>query len=242
MLIYWVRHEFFDIFKFAAIPLIWILLPNHEREKIRTRQRQKRKTPKKVIFSSFWTTFLGPKWAPWTWSARLCTGQSRCGYKEKREGETKREIETQRELVMAQKCTQIMGQARLCLSLHLVSLWRISGWRIGAFKRIWRIFYFKAFLALFGDVELPNQAWSRATAWRTILFTWHIPKWHNFGVFYIFCDVKKFVTHTVQAWPDQWAHGLEGYLSCCYIMSLSFFFRFIREIRCRPSGRWQIWP
>ena len=41
--------------------------------------------------------------------------------RKKREGETKREIATQRELVLAQKSTQIMGRARLCLSLHLVS-------------------------------------------------------------------------------------------------------------------------
>ncbi len=37
--------------------------------------------------------------------------------------------------MMAQKGAQIMGRARLCLSLHLVSLWRKSGWRNGAFNK-----------------------------------------------------------------------------------------------------------
>ena len=42
--------------------------------------------------------------------------------KGEREGETeKKEIETQRQLMMAQKCTQIMGRACPCLSLHLLS-------------------------------------------------------------------------------------------------------------------------
>ncbi len=72
----------------------------------------------------FWTFFGQPKWAPWTWSARLCTGQSRCGYKEEWGKRTKREIATQRELVIAKKDTQIMDRACLCLSLHLVSPWR----------------------------------------------------------------------------------------------------------------------
>ncbi len=58
---YWVRHEFFDIFKFAAIPLIWILSPNHKREKIRTRQRKKRKKPEKVRFLCFLALFFSPK-------------------------------------------------------------------------------------------------------------------------------------------------------------------------------------
>ncbi len=62
---------------------------------------------------------------------------------------------------MAQKGVQIMAQARLCLSLHLVSLWQKSGWRNGVFKRIWRLFIVTSFLALFGDEELPNQARSR---------------------------------------------------------------------------------
>ncbi len=76
--------------------------------------------------------------------------------RKKREGETKRKIATQRELVMAQQGVQIMGRDRLCLSLHLVSLWRKSGWRNGAFKKIRCLFIITAFLALFGDVELPN--------------------------------------------------------------------------------------
>ncbi len=65
---------------------------------------------------------------------------------------------------MSKKRVQIMGQSRLCLSLRLVSLWRKSGWRDGAFEKIWRLFIITAFVALFADVELPNQARSRTKA------------------------------------------------------------------------------
>ena len=68
---------------------------------------------------------------------------------------------------MAQIGTQIMALACLRLSLHMASLWRKSRWRNGAFKRIWRLIILTAFLVLFGDAKLPNQAQCRATAWRT---------------------------------------------------------------------------
>ncbi len=71
---------------------------------------------------------------------------------------------------MSQKGVQIMGQSRLCLSLRLVSLWRKSGWRDGAFKKIWRLFIITAFVALFADVELPNQARSRTKAGSKYLY------------------------------------------------------------------------
>ncbi len=94
----------------------------------------------------------------------------------------------------AQKGMQIVGRARLCLSQHLVSPWRKTEWRNGAFKRIWRLFILTAFLALFGDVELPNQAQSRATAWRKF-FLLYAPGANpsffgrNFG-FYGLCTFK----------------------------------------------------
>ncbi len=80
--------------------------------------RQNRKT-KKVSFYHFLSTFWTPKWDLFKRSVCLCTGQSRCCYKQK-----KREIVTQRELVMAQKGTQLMSRACPCLSLHLVIPWR----------------------------------------------------------------------------------------------------------------------
>ncbi len=95
--VYWVRHEFFDIFKLAAIPSIWILSPNHKREKLRTRQRKKRKKAKKVSFLFFGHLFLSPKKGLSKRSSRLCTGRSRCGYKVERGGETKkRDSDTER--------------------------------------------------------------------------------------------------------------------------------------------------
>ncbi len=106
---------------------------------------KKEKHPKKLFFHHFGQLFWAQNGHPELDPRAYVLAKVGAVIRKKREGESKREIETQRELVMAQKCTQIMGQARLCLSLHLVSLWRISGWRIGAFKRIWRIFILKLF-------------------------------------------------------------------------------------------------
>ncbi len=65
---------------------------------------------------------------------------------------------------MAKKGAQIMGRACLCLSLHLVSLWRKSGWRNGAFNTALQLVLWTVLLALFGDVELPNPAQSSTKA------------------------------------------------------------------------------
>ena len=58
------RHEFFDTFRFAAIFFISNPIEKRLEEKIWRRQRQIRKTPKKVRFFSFFGTFLEPKMKP----------------------------------------------------------------------------------------------------------------------------------------------------------------------------------
>ncbi len=125
----------------------------------------------------------------------------------------------------AQKGTQIMGWARLCLSLHLVSLWCKCGWRNGAFKRLWRLFILTAFLVLFGDVGLPNQARSRATAWRTFLLCAPGAYSSFLGVILGFMGCAHLsgqdcALYSVQPWSDQCIGGggvtyCVSLLCCC---------------------------
>ncbi len=163
------RHQFLLIFELAAIFLTWISCKNHKRKKYAQDQDKTEKT-KNRVFILFWATFSSPKSGLSKRSVRLCTGRSRCRYKQKREGETKREIDTQKELVVAKKGTQIMGRARPCLSLHQVSLWRKSGWCNGTFKKVLQLVPLTALLALFGGAHLSNQAQSRATSRETYFY------------------------------------------------------------------------
>ncbi len=106
--------------------------------------------------------------------------------RKKKEGETKRRLETQRELMTAQKGTQIMGRARLCLSQHLVSRLRKSKGSVTSF--FWRRTV-RCVAAQDGNNELEG----RARVWRTVFILCARRKslliWRNFG-FYGSCTFE----------------------------------------------------